>query len=64
MIDDTLTKNIALGLDNDEIDIQKVRNAIRLSQLESFVNSLPQGLDTEMGERGIRLSEDSSKELE
>ena len=56
MIDDTLTKNIALGLDNDEIDIQKVRNAIRLSQLESFVNSLPQGLDTEMGERGIRLS--------
>lgn len=56
MIDDSLTKNIALGLDNDEIDIQKVRNAIQLSQLEDFVNTLPQGLETEMGERGIRLS--------
>ena len=56
MMDDSLAKNIALGLRYDEIDFKLLKKAINLAQLDSFIESLPMGIDTEMGERGIRLS--------
>ena len=56
LIDDTLRRNIALGLPDDEIDAQAVEDAVRLAQLGTFVRELPQGLETEVGERGVRLS--------
>jgi ABC-type multidrug transport system fused ATPase/permease subunit len=56
LIDDSLRCNVAFGLENDRIDEEAVWNAIRAAQLESFVRELPQGLETRVGERGIRLS--------
>jgi len=56
MTDDTIKNNIAFGLDYTEIDDEAVNNAIKLAQLEEFIKSLPKGINTSMGERGIRLS--------
>jgi len=54
--DDTLKANIAFGLPNDQIDDIAVQLAIKAAQLDEFVSSLPDGLETMVGERGIRLS--------
>ena len=56
LTDDTLRRNIAFGLHADQISEEAVWRAIRSAQLEEFVNELPQGIDTVVGERGIRLS--------
>ncbi len=56
LTDDTLRRNIAFGLHVAEINEEAVWKAIRSAQLEQFVNELPQGVDTVVGERGIRLS--------
>ena len=56
LTDDTLRANIALGVPNDQIDEVAVREAVGLAQLEEFVASLSEGLDTKVGERGIRVS--------
>lgn len=56
LTDDTLRRNVAFGLPNDQIDEAAVWRAIRAAQLEQFVKDLPQGLETLVGERGIRLS--------
>lgn len=56
LTDDTLRRNIAFGLPNDRINEESVVNAIRGAQLEDFVRDLPDGLDTLVGERGVRLS--------
>jgi ABC-type multidrug transport system fused ATPase/permease subunit len=56
LTDDTLWRNIAFGLHVDQINEEAVWKAIRSAQLEQFVNELPQGVDTVVGERGIRLS--------
>ncbi len=54
--DDTLRRNIALGKNDDEIDPAGLDRAINLAQLRAFVDDLPLGLDTVVGERGARLS--------
>lgn len=56
LTDDTLRRNVAFGLSNDQIDDKAIQRAICAAQLEQFVNDLPDGLDTVVGERGIRLS--------
>ena len=56
LTDDTLRRNVAFGLPAEQIDETAVWRAIRAAQLEQFVNELPKGLDTVVGERGIRLS--------
>ena len=56
LTDDTLRRNIALGLPDEDIDEASLLRAIDLAQLTSFVASLPDGLDTVVGERGVRLS--------
>jgi ATP-binding cassette subfamily C protein len=56
LIDDSLRHNIALGIGDYEIDENRVLAAVRMAQLERFVAELPQGLDTSVGERGVRLS--------
>ena len=56
LTDDTLRRNVAFGLNEENIDDKLVANAIRLAQLEDFVNSLPEKLETVVGERGVRLS--------
>jgi ATP-binding cassette, subfamily B, bacterial PglK len=56
LIDDTLRRNIALGVPDKEIDEDALHDAVQLAQLEEFVTSLPEGLDTYVGERGVRIS--------
>ena len=54
--DDTLKRNIAFGLKDDDIDDELVKQAIKAAQLEQFLETLPNGVNTFVGERGIRLS--------
>ena len=56
LIDDSLSRNIAFGLSDEEIDEKECAWLVGLAQLEEFVASLPLGLDTMVGERGVRLS--------
>lgn len=56
MIDDTIRKNVAFGIPENEIDDEKVWAALKEAQLDEYVKSLPDGLDTGIGERGIRIS--------
>ena len=56
LCDDTIARNIALGLPDAEIDRARVERAARLARLHEFVTSLPRGYDTPVGDRGIRLS--------
>lgn len=54
--DDTIRNNVAFGVDEKEIDEQAVVRALQQAQLYDFVESLPEGLDTYVGDRGVRLS--------
>ena len=54
--DDTIRKNIAFGIMEEEIDEKAIEVALKKAQLWDFVNSLPEGLDTFVGDRGVRLS--------
>ena len=56
LIDDTLKNNIAFGVKPSDICEKKLLDAIKTSQLDQFINTLPQGLDTMVGERGVMIS--------
>ena len=54
--DDTIRRNIALGVDEHRIDEHRIDNAIATAQLAGFIDQLPDGKNTVIGDRGIRLS--------
>ncbi len=56
LTDDSLKNNIAFGLRDEEINENQLILAIQAAQLDEFVNTLPEGLNTYVGERGVRLS--------
>ena len=56
LTDETIEKNIAFGTPDHLIDQAKLEKAIKSAQLEELIQELPQGLKTEVGERGVRLS--------
>lgn len=56
LVDDTIRRNIALGLPDEKIDERALVAATELAQLDGFIASLPDGLDTLVGERGVRMS--------
>lgn len=56
LTDDTLRNNIAFGLSEDEIDDNLVMDAIINAQLNDLLTTLPEGIKTKLGERGVRLS--------
>jgi len=56
LTDDSLRRNIAFGIPDDVIDENAVLKAVQAAQLYGYVSSLPNGLDTVVGERGVRLS--------
>ena len=56
LMDDTIERNIAFGVADDQIDSQNLQNAIKAAQLSQLIEELPDGIKTAMGERGVRLS--------
>jgi ABC-type multidrug transport system fused ATPase/permease subunit len=56
LLDETLLENIAFGISKSEIDENRVWYALEQAQLKEFAQSLPEGLQTKFGERGVRLS--------
>lgn len=56
LTDDPIRDNIAFGVNRDEIDDERIWKVLEEAQLKEFVESLPEGLDTSVGERGVRIS--------
>ena len=56
LLDASIRENIAFGIDSGEIDEEKLMNSIKQASLEDLLNDLPNGIQTEVGERGIQLS--------
>ena len=56
LLDASIKENIAFGVAQDEIDSNRVMEVIRLAKLEEWINTLPQQLESLVGERGVRIS--------
>jgi ATP-binding cassette, subfamily B, bacterial PglK len=56
LTDDTIRRNIALAERDDAIDERRLQRALDVAQLGTFIAELPDGLDTRVGERGVRIS--------
>ena len=56
LMDDTIRKNIAFGLREDDIDDALIKQAVEKASLNKFLDNLTNGLETIVGEKGIRLS--------
>ncbi|MDE6386389.1 MAG: ABC transporter ATP-binding protein/permease [Lachnospiraceae bacterium] len=56
LTDDTIRNNVAFGIEKEQIDDALVWEALQQAQLKTFVESLPQGIDTIVGERGVKFS--------
>lgn len=56
LIDESIRENIAFGIDADKIDEKRIWEVLEEAQLKEFIEELPEGLDTTIGDRGIRLS--------
>ena len=56
MLDEKILNNVALGVPDNEIDISKVKECIKFANLSKFIEELPEGLITNCGELGDRIS--------
>jgi ABC-type bacteriocin/lantibiotic exporter with double-glycine peptidase domain len=56
LVDDTLKRNIALGVSDSEISEKRIEQSIHKARLQNLVSNMPQGIETIIGERGARLS--------
>jgi ABC-type bacteriocin/lantibiotic exporter with double-glycine peptidase domain len=56
LLDGTIEENIAFGIYPDSINAEKLRYSIKNAQLEDFIQNLPEGLQTHVGENGIKIS--------
>lgn len=56
LIDESIRDNIAFGIDADKIDDKRIWEVLEEAQLKEFVEELPDGLDTTIGDRGVRIS--------
>lgn len=56
LVDDTIRNNIAFGVAEKDIDDEKIWEALEQAQLSEFIKGMPEGIDTMIGERGIRFS--------
>ena len=56
LTDDTILNNIAFGLNANEIDLKKITSLINALNLDNFIQSLDNGINTKVGERGIQIS--------
>ena len=56
LIDESIRENIAFGIDADKVSEDRIWEILKEAQLDEFIRSLPEGLDTKIGDRGVRLS--------
>lgn len=56
LVDEPVRNNIAFGIADEEIDDERIWQALEEAQLKDFIKTLPEGLDTAIGDRGVRLS--------
>lgn len=56
LVDESIRENIAFGIDADKISDERIWKVLEEAQLKEFVEELPEGLDTTIGDRGVRLS--------
>lgn len=56
LVDDSIRRNVAFGVQNNEIDDEQVWNVLEQAQIADYVRTLPNGINTEVGERGVKLS--------
>ncbi len=56
LIDESIRENIAFGIDADKVSETRIWEVLKEAQLDEFIRSLPEGLDTKVGDRGVRLS--------
>lgn len=56
MLDDTIRRNVCFGIPEEEIDEKRLWEVLKEAQLDEFIKTLPEGVNTGIGERGIRLS--------
>ena len=56
LINETIKKNIALGLDSDQINNKAIDKSLKIARLTDFISNLPEGIETKVGERGIKVS--------
>jgi ABC-type multidrug transport system fused ATPase/permease subunit len=56
LIDDTIISNIAFGVSPEEVNLDRINEVIKLAQLTSFIEQLPEELNTNVGERGVKMS--------
>jgi ATP-binding cassette, subfamily B, bacterial PglK len=56
LVDDSIAANVALGIEEQSIEEERVWEALRIARLDDYIRSLPDGLNTVVGERGVRLS--------
>lgn len=56
LIDESIRDNIAFGIDADKIDDKRIWEVLEEAQLKTFVEELPDGLNTTIGDRGVRIS--------
>lgn len=56
LVDEPIRNNIAFGIADEEIDDERIWQVLEEAQLKDFIKTLPEGLDTAIGDRGVRLS--------
>lgn len=56
LVDESIRNNIAFGIADEEIDDERIWKVLEEAQLKEFIETLPEGLDTAIGDRGVRIS--------
>lgn len=56
MMDNSLRRNIAFGVHDEDIDVSRVEKVSKMASLDKFIQTLPDGYETRIGERGVQLS--------
>ena len=56
LLDESIKKNIAFGMNDDDIDINRVNECIKYAHLTEYINNLPKNIESKVGDKGIKLS--------
>jgi ABC-type multidrug transport system fused ATPase/permease subunit len=56
LLDDTIVSNVCFGIHKKQINKSRLKTALKISQLDNFINNLPNKIDTIVGEKGVQIS--------